>query len=239
MAASGRDLLEGQFSEGCGKHDRDGAEADADGSVGLVDVIDGESGDRGGPLGVEEQQQAGEAVFGLEGVVVQQASCGGPAGLVVHRLGGAGPSDGREAEAVGDLLCDGPADEVAGLPVKAGLAGHPAFKVGLSAGGQGQVLAASQFRRWTAAADVAERPGAGGGVLVADASAKPAQEVPGRVAVQDSGPRRSHGRRRGPSRPVRDGPSARRAGAGRRWRRGRCGGARRPCLRGVRRGRRG
>jgi len=37
-----------------------------DRSVRLFDVVDGEAGDRGGPLGIEEEQQAGEAVFGLE-----------------------------------------------------------------------------------------------------------------------------------------------------------------------------
>lgn len=63
-----RDLLEGQFSDGCGKFDRAGAEADADGFVRILDVVDDEPRDRGGPLSVEEQQQAGEAAFGLEGV---------------------------------------------------------------------------------------------------------------------------------------------------------------------------
>lgn len=65
MAAANRDLVEGQFSDGCGKLDRDGAELDADGSVGLRDVVDGEAEGRGGPLGIEEQQQDGEAAFGL------------------------------------------------------------------------------------------------------------------------------------------------------------------------------
>ncbi|MFD4034771.1 hypothetical protein ACFWVP_30780 [Streptomyces sp. NPDC058637] len=88
MAAANLDLLEGQFSDGCRKLDRDRAEADADAAVRLVDVVDGEPGDRSGPLGIKEQQQASEAVFGLEGVVVQQTTGGGPAGLVVHRLGG-------------------------------------------------------------------------------------------------------------------------------------------------------
>ncbi|WP_147266787.1 hypothetical protein [Streptomyces diacarni] len=37
-------------------------------------VIESEPRDRGGPLGVEEQQQAGEAAFGLEGVLVQEAA---------------------------------------------------------------------------------------------------------------------------------------------------------------------
>ncbi|MFH8983481.1 hypothetical protein [Streptomyces varsoviensis] len=65
VTAAGRDLLSGQGSDGCRKLDRNGAEADANGSVSLLDVVDGEPGDRGGPLGIEEQQQAGEAVFGL------------------------------------------------------------------------------------------------------------------------------------------------------------------------------
>jgi hypothetical protein len=73
MAAADLDLVEGEFSDGCGKPDRDGAEVDADRSAGLLDAIDGEPGDRGGPLGIEEQQQPGEAVFGLEGAIVQQA----------------------------------------------------------------------------------------------------------------------------------------------------------------------
>lgn len=70
MAAANRDLLKRQFSDGFGQIDRDIAEADANCSAGLLDVVDGEPRDRGGPLGIEEQQQAGEAVFGLEGVVM-------------------------------------------------------------------------------------------------------------------------------------------------------------------------
>jgi len=117
------------------KLDGDGAKADADGSVGLLDVVDDEPGDRCGPLGVEQQQQASEAVFVLEGVVVQQASGGGPASLVVHRLGGAVPSLGREAEIMGDLLREGPAHKVACLATEADIgAGHPAFEVNLPTG---------------------------------------------------------------------------------------------------------
>ncbi|MFJ3310418.1 hypothetical protein ACIPSA_47080 [Streptomyces sp. NPDC086549] len=52
MAAANRDLAEGQFSDGSRKLDRDGAEADADGSVGFLDVVDHEPADRCGPLGV-------------------------------------------------------------------------------------------------------------------------------------------------------------------------------------------
>jgi hypothetical protein len=61
MAATDRDLLEGEFSDGCRKFDRDGAESDADGAVCLLDVVDGEPGDRGGPLGI------GELVTGSDG----------------------------------------------------------------------------------------------------------------------------------------------------------------------------
>jgi hypothetical protein len=85
MAAANLDLLEGQVSDGCGQVHWDCAEADADRSACLLDVVDGEPGDRSGPLCIEEQQQADEAVFGLERVVVQQTSGGGPAGLLVHR----------------------------------------------------------------------------------------------------------------------------------------------------------
>ncbi|MEU7599025.1 hypothetical protein AB0B79_39435, partial [Streptomyces sp. NPDC039022] len=59
MAPASRDLVEGELSDGAGQVDGDGAEADADGSVGLLDVVDGEPGDRRRPLGIEEQQQAG------------------------------------------------------------------------------------------------------------------------------------------------------------------------------------
>jgi hypothetical protein len=66
-------------------------------------VADGEAGDYRGPLGIEKQQQSGQAVFRLESVVVQQAPGGGPASLVVHRLGGAVPLLGKKAEIAGDL----------------------------------------------------------------------------------------------------------------------------------------
>lgn len=70
---------------------------------------------------------------------MHQASGGGPAGFIVHRLGGAVPSDSWEAEVTGDLLAQGPSHEVACLPAVADIVtGHPAFKVGLTAGGKGQ-----------------------------------------------------------------------------------------------------
>lgn len=188
MAAAGRDLLEGQLSNGCGKVDRDGAEADADRSVRLLDLVHGEPGDRRGPLGVEEQQQAGETVFGLEGVIVQQAAGGVPAGFVVHGLGGATPSFGREGEIASDLLGEGPAHEVACLLAVADVvAGHPALKVGLLASGKGQVLVRKPVQDVDGCPQMLPRDLelVVRGLLAAAASAKPAQEVPGCVPVQD------------------------------------------------------
>ena len=39
-----------------------------------VNMVEGQAADRGGPLGVEENEQAGDTVLGFEGVVVQQAA---------------------------------------------------------------------------------------------------------------------------------------------------------------------
>ncbi|GAA1928747.1 hypothetical protein [Streptantibioticus ferralitis] len=188
MAAANLDLLEGQFSDGCGQVHRDGAEADADRSVRLLDMVDGEPGDRRGPLGIEEQQRAGKAVFGLESVVVQQATGGVPAGFDVHRLGGAVPSDGREAEIAGYLLGEGPSHEVACLQAKTDVvAGHPALKVGLSTGCKGQVLAREPVQEIDGRPQMLPRDLelVVSDVLAAAATAKPSQEVPSRVPVRD------------------------------------------------------
>ena len=62
-----------------------------------MDVVEGEAADRGGPLGVEQHEQAGDAVLGFEGVVVQQPAGLFPAGLGVDDAGGAAPPGRREA----------------------------------------------------------------------------------------------------------------------------------------------
>ncbi len=51
MAAANRNLLKGELSDGGGQVDGDGAEAEADCSVGLLDVVDGEPGARAGRPG--------------------------------------------------------------------------------------------------------------------------------------------------------------------------------------------
>ncbi|MEU1296268.1 hypothetical protein ABZ439_28030 [Streptomyces sp. NPDC005840] len=151
-------------------------------------MVDGEPGDLRRPLGIEKQQQAGEAVFVLEGVVVQQTAGGGPAGLVVHRLGRAVPSDGREAEIASNLLGENPAHEVACLPaVTDVVAGHPAFKIGLTAGRQDQAQGLDPVEEVDGCPQVLADDGELGvrDVVAAAASAEPPQEVPGRVPVQD------------------------------------------------------
>ena len=105
----------------------------------------------GGSLGVEQHEQSGDAVLGVEGVVVQQPSGLVPAVVVVQRAGRAGPSGGGELQVGADLLRDRPADEVAGLgPVADVAAGQPGVEVALTAGGQGEPAggAASRAGRW-------------------------------------------------------------------------------------------
>jgi hypothetical protein len=105
-----------------------------------VHVVDGEPADRCRGLGVEEQQQAGEAVFGFDGVVVQQAPGDVPAVLVVQGLGRAVPAQRGNVDG-GELVCLGPADEMPGcLAVGGGLVGEPPVQIDLSAGGQGELL---------------------------------------------------------------------------------------------------
>lgn len=74
VAATGGDLFHGQLRDGSRQGDCDVAEADAEHLVGLLDVVGGQPGDRCRPLCIEEQQQAGQTVFGPDGVVVQQAA---------------------------------------------------------------------------------------------------------------------------------------------------------------------
>lgn len=159
---------------------------------------------------------------------------GGPADVVVHGLGWAVPLHGGEAEVAGDLLGEGPAYEVAYFPAGLGLvAGHPAFEVALAAVRQRQVRVREPVHQMDGGPQVhAYDVELGVRDVVATASAaKPADQAPGRVAVQ-AAPLGWRGRRRDPSRVVRGGPSARPGAGGRRRPRGRCGCARRPLLSG-------
>jgi len=64
------------------KHEGFAAQTQPHFVVAALDVVEGEAADRGRPLGVEQHEQAGDTVLGLEGVVVQQ-----PAGLFPPCLG--------------------------------------------------------------------------------------------------------------------------------------------------------
>jgi len=81
----------------------------------------GQAGDPGDGLGVEQDEQPGEPVPGVDRVVVQQPTGRVPAGLVVQRLDRSPPSDGGDGYRGQPLPC-GPADEVPRVPA----AGVPA-----------------------------------------------------------------------------------------------------------------
>ncbi|MFJ1560936.1 hypothetical protein [Streptomyces mirabilis] len=152
-----------------------------------LDVLGGQPVDRRRPLGVKEEKQSGEAVFGLEGVVVQEPACGVPAVFVVERLCGAVPADGRDVDG-GELVGAGPADEVPGcLAVGGGVVGEPPVEVSLLAGFQGEAVGRQPVQEGDG------RVGAltcGGELLRGDGAAavalpKPPVQVPDRVPVQN------------------------------------------------------
>ena len=95
-ALAGGDQLADQGGQRLGEGDRDAAEGDGDGVAVVVDVVGGELGDGGDALGVEQEQQPGDPVGGLEGVVVQESSGVVPAFLGVVRPCGALPADRAE-----------------------------------------------------------------------------------------------------------------------------------------------
>ena len=84
-------------ASGFGQDDGFAAEAEPTCLPSVVDVVEGESADRGGPLGVEQDEQAGDAVVGVERVVVQQPAGLLPAGLVVDDAGRAVPIGWRRS----------------------------------------------------------------------------------------------------------------------------------------------
>jgi hypothetical protein len=144
-----------QDVEGLGEDDGLTAEPDTDLASGVLDVAEGEPADRRGLLGVEEDEQAGEAVFGLEAVVAEQPAGACPAGLGVDDAGGATLSGGSEVQA-GQLVPAGPADEVAGVGAVAGLcAGQPVLQVALTGGGQCEVAGGEPVEQGDAGLGVA------------------------------------------------------------------------------------
>src|SRR5260370_415460 len=99
VSAAGGDELEEECAEWLGQHDGLAAEPEPPVLLAGVDMIEGQAADRRGPVGVEEKEQAGDAVLGLERVVVEQAAGVVPSGLRVDDAGRAVPAGGGEIEA--------------------------------------------------------------------------------------------------------------------------------------------
>jgi hypothetical protein len=70
VTAAGCGQLHGQGAEGLREDDRLAAQPDAHLAVCGLDMAEGEAADRRRSLSVEEDEQASEAVFGFEAVVV-------------------------------------------------------------------------------------------------------------------------------------------------------------------------
>jgi hypothetical protein len=140
VALAGGDDGAGQVVDGVGQLDRCLAEGDPNVSVGDGDLVGGEQADGGRALGVEEQQQAGEPIIGVDCGVVQEFSDGSPAVIIVYRVDRAAPASGGQVGG-GELVGVGPSDERGGfVAVAAGGIGQPVFEIGLSEGGQGEVV---------------------------------------------------------------------------------------------------
>lgn len=137
---AGRDQPPCQAVERLGKQDGFLSEVKEYPVIVGVDIIGGQTADGGRLLGVEQDEEAGEPVFGLESVVVEEAPGLIPAGFGVEGAGGSVPAGGGEVQ-VGVLAAAGPADEVPGPAFLGGArAGHPGVQVALSAGGQGEAV---------------------------------------------------------------------------------------------------
>ena len=154
------------------------------------DLADGHAADRCRSLGVEEDEQAGEPVFGLEVAVVQEPPRDVPAVLVIEEPRGSVPSGGRGEVAGGELAAAGPADEPAGfLAVDSSLAGEPTVEVGLLAAVQGEVVRVEQVK---------ERDGAAGqppghvGLLPGGTSVVPAAPSGARLLLERRSKRGVH-----------------------------------------------
>ncbi|MGH9212480.1 MAG: hypothetical protein ACRD2C_17660 [Acidimicrobiales bacterium] len=71
VAGAGGGEIADESGEWLGEVDGFVAEAQLCAGVVGFDVVDGEAADGGGRLGVEQDEQAGDAVFGFEGFVVE------------------------------------------------------------------------------------------------------------------------------------------------------------------------
>ena len=155
MTATSGDEAGDQAGEQLGQCHGFAAEPKAHFAVGGLDMLEGEAADRGGGLCVEEHEQAGDPVDGIDGMVVQQAPGLCPAGLGVDGTGWAVPSGCGEVQA-GQLVSSGPAHEVPGFAAVAGLvAGQPGVEVRLPGVGQGAAACFEPVEQGDGVPDVA------------------------------------------------------------------------------------
>ena len=114
LAPAMSDEMEDEGVEWIGQNDGLAAEAKPYLLLVGLDMVEGEAADGGDPLGIEQNEQPGDAVLGFDGVVVEQPAGLLPSGLGVDDPARPVPSGGREVQA-GQLLSPCPADEVPGL----------------------------------------------------------------------------------------------------------------------------
>jgi hypothetical protein len=113
--------------EWLGQHDRFASQSQAYFVALLLDVVNGEAAECGGPLGVEQHEQPSDSVLGVERGVAQQPSGLLPAGLGVDDAGWAAPAGSGQIELC-ELVGLRPANEVPGINAVAGFRGdEPGF----------------------------------------------------------------------------------------------------------------
>src|SRR5260370_5390595 len=133
-------------------------------------------------MGVEENEQASDPVFGFDGVVVEQPAGLLPAGFGVDDAGRAVPPGGGEVQA-GQLLFPGPADKVPGFAAAGGLAaGYPGIPGALACRRQSEIAGGEPVEQCDRSPDVAADPdGLGVGGFRAPV---PAVEAPEQVPAR-------------------------------------------------------
>ena len=185
MTAAGSDELQGESGEGFGQHDGFTAEPQPYFVVVVLDVFQGEAADGRWPLGVEQEQQTCDAVFGFDGFVVQQPAGLFPACFGVDDACWSAPS-GCGIGQLGQPLFLGPSDEVAGFgPVCGVVVGEPAIEIGLPAGCERQVVRGQPIEEGDRAAKVLASccELVVGGFGAFDSAAQSPEQVPDAVAV--------------------------------------------------------
>ena len=130
VSGAGDDQLPDEGGQRLGKDDGFAAEPEKYFLLVGLNMVEGQAADRGGPLGVEQNEQPGDAVLRFDALVVDQAPGLGPAGLGVDDARGSVPFGSGEVQA-GQLVAFGPAHEVPGLAAAGGLAAQPGVEVAL------------------------------------------------------------------------------------------------------------